>query len=439
MSAQGQAFGHRDVLDVALPMILANVSVPLVGIADSAAVGHLDDPTSLAGVAVGATVFSVLFTALNFLRMGTTGLAAQARGAGDEAAGRSALRQGLVVALGLAAALLLAAGPLQALALSLISPEPAVAAEASRYISVRLWGAPATLALFVLTGWFIGRGDGRSPLAIVLTVNLTNVALDFYLVWIAGMTADGVATATVTAEYLGVALGLVLASRSLDGGLLRASGAKSSYRRYLALNFPLFLRTTTLMLSFAFVTAMGARFGSVVLAANALLLNFLYFAAYALDGFANAAESLVGRAVGARDVPSLRSAIRLSARWTLGVAATLSALFALAGWLAIDLLTSQPALRETARDYLPWLVITPLVGCWAYLYDGVFVGATLSRQMRDTMLFAALAVYLPAWYLLRPFGNHGLWLAFTLFLGARGVAQWWVLRRLDRSGRLLAA
>jgi MATE family multidrug resistance protein len=193
------------------------------------------------------------------------------------------------------------------------------------------------------------------------------------------------------------------------------------------------------MLSFAFVTAMGARFGSVVLAANALLLNFLYFAAYALDGFANAAESLVGRAVGARDAPSLRNAIRLSARWTLGVAATLSTLFALAGWLAIDLLTSQPDLREAARDYLPWLVITPLVGCWAYLYDGVFVGAMLSRQMRDTMLFAALAVYLPAWYLLRPFGNHGLWLAFTLFLGARGVAQWWVLRRLDRSGRLMAA
>jgi MATE family multidrug resistance protein len=304
---------------------------------------------------------------------------------------------------------------------------------------VRLWGAPATLALFVLTGWFIGRGDGRSPLAIVLTVNLTNIALDFYLVWVAGMTADGVATATVTAEYLGVALGLALASRSLDGGLLRGSGAKFGYRRYLALNFPLFLRTTTLMLSFAFVTAMGARFGSVVLAANALLLNFLYFAAYALDGFANAAESLVGRAVGARDAPSLRNAIRLSARWTLGVAATLSTLFALAGWLAIDLLTSQPDLREAARDYLPWLVITPLVGCWAYLYDGVFVGAMLSRQMRDTMLFAALAVYLPAWYLLRPFGNHGLWLAFTLFLGARGVAQWWVLRRLDRSGRLMAA
>jgi MATE family multidrug resistance protein len=431
-----RAFGHRDVLGIAAPMILANVSVPLVGIADSAAVGHLDDPVSLAGVAVGATVFSVLFTALNFLRMGTTGLAAQALGAGDEAAGRNTLREGLVVASALAVALLLISGPIKALALSLIAPEPAVAAEASHYIAVRLWGAPATLALFVLTGWFIGRGDGRSPLAIVLTVNLTNVALDFVLVWVVGMRADGVATATVVAEYLGVALGLALASRSLGASLLGGGGGKPRYRRYVVLNFPLFLRTMTLMLSFAFVTAMGARFGSTVLAANALLLNFLYFAAYALDGFANAAESLVGRAVGAGASGLLREAIRLSARWTLGVAAVLSALFAIAGWLAIDMMTSQPELRETARAYLPWLVITPLVGCWAYLYDGVFVGATLTRQMRNTMLFAALAVYLPAWYLLRPLGNHGLWFAFTLFLGARGLAQWWVLRRLERSGRL---
>jgi MATE family multidrug resistance protein len=431
--------GHRDVLDVAVPMILANISVPLVGIADSAAVGHLDDPASLAGVAVGATVFSVLFTALNFLRMGTTGLAAQAHGAGDEAAGRNTLRQGLAVALGLAALLLLAARPLEALALALIAPEPAVAAEASRYIAIRLCGAPATLALFVLTGWFIGRGNGRSPLAIVLTVNLTNIVLDFMLVWGAGMTADGVATATVAAEYLGVALGLLLASRSAGGSLLRGGGTAPGYRRYLALNLPLFVRTTALMLSFAFLTAMGARFGSAVLAANALLLNFLYFASYALDGFANAAESLVGRAVGARDPEMLRKSIRLSAEWTLGVAALLAATFAALGWLAIDLLTSQQELRELARSYLPWLVITPLVGCWAYLFDGVFVGAMLSRQMRDTMLFAVLAVYLPAWYLLRPLGNHGLWLAFTLFLGARGAAQWWLLRRLERGGRLLAS
>jgi MATE family multidrug resistance protein len=434
MSAR--TLSHRDVLNVAVPMILANVSVPLVGIADTAAVGHLDDTASLAGVAVGATVFSVLFTALNFLRMGTTGLAAQAHGAGDEAGGRNALRQGLVVALTLAALLLLAAGPLESLALALIATEPAVAAEAARYIGIRLWGAPATLGLFVLTGWFIGRGDGRSPLAIVLTVNLLNIALDFTLVWGAGMAADGVAMATVVSEYLGAALGLVLASRRVGGGWLRAAGPAPSYRRYLSLNFPLFIRTTALMLSFAFLTAMGARSGTAVLAANALLLNFLYVASYALDGFANAAESLVGHAVGARDPRLLRHAIGLSAAWTLGVAATLAALFAAVGPLAIDLLTSQLALRELARTYLPWLVLMPLVGCWAYLFDGVFVGATLARQMRDTMLFATLAVYLPAWWLLRPLGNHGLWLAFTLFLAARGAAQWWVLRRLGRAGQL---
>lgn len=418
-------------------MILANVSVPLVGIADSAAVGHLDEPHSLAGVAVGATVFSTLFTALNFLRMGTTGLAAQAHGADDTGAGRGALRQGLVVALGLALLLLVASDPIEALALALIAPEPAVAAEASNYIDTRIWGAPATLSLFVLTGWFIGRGDARSPLAIVLTVNLVNIALDFALVWGAGMRADGVALATVIAEYLGLALGLGLAMRTAGSLLSPGDTAAPPYRDYLALNLPLFIRTVALMLSFAFLTAMGARFGSAVLAANALLLNFLYLASYALDGFANAAESLVGRAVGGRDLGQVRRAIRLATVWSLGVAATLSLLFAVGGWLAIDLMTDQAALQSLAREYLPWLVLAPLVGCWAYLYDGVFVGTTMNREMRDTMLFAALVVYLPAWWLLRPLGNHGLWLAFILFLAGRGLAQWWVLRRTILAGRLV--
>ncbi len=420
-------------------MILANVTVPLVGIADSAAVGHLDRPDSLAGVAVGATIFSVLFTALNFLRMGTTGLAAQAAGAADATAGRAVLRQGLVVGFVLAAVILAASRPLESLALALIAPEPAVAAEASRYINVRIWGAPATLALFVLTGWFIGRGDARSPLAIVLVVNGINILLDFLLVWGLGLRAEGVAFATVTAEYLGLVVGLVLARRALGAYPWAKDGQGPSYRRYLSLNLPLFVRTSALMLSFAFLTAMGARFGSAILAANALLLNFLYIASYALDGFANAAESLVGRAIGSRDEPMLQGSLRLSAQWTLWIALALSLAFAAAGPVAIDLMTSQPALRALTREFLPWLVAAPLVGCWAYLFDGVFVGATMTRQMRDTMLFAALAVYLPAWWLLRPFGNHGLWAAFMLFNAARGGAQWWILRRAQRRDPLLGS
>jgi multidrug resistance protein, MATE family len=437
MSAR--AIGHRDVLAVALPMILANVTVPLVGIADSAAVGRLDDPASLAGVAVGATVFSVLFTALNFLRMGTTGLAAQARGAADEQAAFAVLRQGLVVAVALAALLIVLAVPLRLLAFALINPEPAVLAEASAYFSLRLFGAPATLALFVLTGWFIGRGDGRSPLAIVLVVNVLNVVLDFAFVWGLGLSARGVALATVIAEYSGVAVGLVLALRARRAAGMSGRGRQPSYRRFLALNLPLFVRTMALMLCFAFLTAMGARFGSAVLAANALLLNFLYLASYALDGFANAAESLVGQAAGARDRVMFDRALRLSTQWSLGVAVTLSVAFAVLGMPMIELMTTQQELRMLAREFLPWLIALPLVGCWAFLFDGIFVGATLNRQMRDTMLFAALAVYLPAWWLLQPLANHGLWLAFLLFFGSRGLAQAWVLWRLERSGRLLPA
>ncbi len=419
-------------------MILANVTVPLVGIADAAAVGRLDDPSSLAGVAVGATVFSVLFTALNFLRMGTTGLAAQAHGAGDAAATFAVLRQGLAVALGLALALVALSVPLRALAFALIDPEPAVLAEASGYFAVRLAGAPATLALFVLTGWFIGRGDGRSPLAIVLLVNVLNVVLDFAFVLGFGLAARGVALATVIAEYAGIALGLALALRARRAAG-SAAAAAPPWRRYVDVNLPLLVRTAALMLCFAFLTAMGARFGSAVLAANALLLNFLYLAAFALDGFANAAESLVGRAIGAGDRAMFRRSVSLAAQWSLAVALVLSLAFWAGGPLLVDLMTTQPDLRALAREYLPWLVAVPLVGCWAFLFDGVFVGATLTRQMRDTMLLAALGVYLPAWWLLRPLGNHGLWLAFLLFFAARGLAQAWLLGREMRRGRFAAA
>jgi MATE family multidrug resistance protein len=295
------------------------------------------------------------------------------------------------------------------------------------------------LSLFVLTGWFIGRGDGRSPLAIVLLVNVLNVVLDFAFVLGFGLAARGVAFATVIAEYAGLALGLWLALRVRRAGGDTGSAAAPPWRRYLEVNLPLLLRTGTLMLCFAFLTAMGARFGSAVLAANALLLNFLYLAAYALDGFANAAESLVGRAVGAGDGAMLRRALGLSARWSLGVALALALLFWLGGPLLVDLMTTQPKLRALARDYLPWLVALPLVGCWAFLFDGVFVGATLTGEMRDTMLFAAVAVYLPAWWLLQPFGNHGLWAAFLLFFAARGAAQALLLWRRARRGGLLPA
>jgi MATE family multidrug resistance protein len=424
---------HREVLAIALPLILSNLSTPLVGLVDTAVVGHLDSPESLGGVAIGASLFNVLFTGLNFLRMGTTGLAAQARGANSATEVSLTLARGLVVALCLAVALIVLQHPVQLAAFSLLSPPGAVAGEAEAYFDLRIWAAPATLSGFVLSGWFIGLGRAWAPLAMVAVTNLVNVGLDVAFVRELGMRADGVALATVCAEYLGVATGLAIAVRMLarHGGRPSRSAITDAdaLHRMFAINGNLLLRTLVLVSSFAFLTAMGARQGPVILAANAVLLNFLYLASYALDGFANAAEALVGRAVGARDGALLRHAILRNGQWSIGIAVPISIAFAIAGPSLIDALTSQAPVAAAARDYLPWLVLMPLVGAWAYLFDGVFVGATLAREMRNTMLIAAVAVYLPAWWLLRPLGNHGLWLAFILFNAARGIAQAVVLRQ----------
>lgn len=430
--------GHGDVLGMAAPMIAANLSVPLVGMADSTVMGHLDDPGGLAAVAVGSTLFSVAFTALNFLRMGTTGLTAQAHGAALEREVADCLRRGLLVAVTLAlllmALLAVAAAPMA----GLLAGQPILTVDAVHYVQVRLWGAPATLCLYVFTGWFIGRGRGRDALRVVITVNLTNVALDFLFVWGLGMGIGGVASASVIAEVVGlaVAAGLSRDSGRMSGGL--STDRWQDYLPLLRLNLPLFLRTVVLMLCFAFVTAAGSRLGSEVLAANALLMNFLFLASYLLDGFANAAESLVGRSIGSGDQAALRRSVTLTVRWTLAASAGLSLLFLALGPVAIALMTSQESLRAVALEHLVWVACLPLVGSWAFLFDGFMVGATRAQDMRNSMTWAALMVFLPAWWLFRDFGNHGLWAAFLLFFAARGAIQAWMLRRrpLEVVGRV---
>ncbi|MGA0704754.1 MAG: MATE family efflux transporter [Steroidobacteraceae bacterium] len=420
--------GHGDVLGMALPMIAANLSVPLVGIADSTVMGHLADPGGLAAVAVGSTLFSVAFTALNFLRMGTTGLTSQAHGAGREGEVADCLRRGVRVAVILALVLMALLGFAAAPLAGLLAGEPMLAADAAHYVSIRLWGAPATLCLFVFTGWFIGLGRGRDALRVVVTVNLTNVLLDFLFVWGLGAGVGGVASASVIAEVIGLAVAAGLSRQYVP----RAGGvSRDPWRDYLPLlrlNLPLFSRTVVLMLCFAFVTAAGSRLGSEVLAANALLMNFLFLASYVLDGFANAAESLVGRSIGAGDQAALQRSMALTARWTLAGSAALSLLFFALGPAALALMTSQVALRTVALEHLAWVACLPLVGGWAFLFDGFMVGATRARDMRDSMAWAALVVFLPAWWLLRDFGNHGLWAAFLLFFAARGAIQAWMLR-----------
>ncbi len=417
----------RDVWRIAAPMILSNISVPLLGMVDTGVVGHLDSPVYLGAVAIGGTIFSFLYTGVNFLRMGTTGTAAQRYGAGDFAGLRVSLGQALVVAQLIALTVILLQWPVGRVAMALLGAEGALREHALEYFAIRIWSAPGTLANFVMIGWFLGLQNARVPLAVFLTINLTNIVLDLLFVLVLGMKVDGVALASVLAEYTGLAVALLFATRELR----RHSGhwpmekfvKLREYTAFFSVNANLFVRTMALMFTIAFVTAQGTRMGGLILAANAILMQLQNLTAFGLDGLAHAAEALVGKAVGQQRRDALERAVALSLKWSLMFAAAFSAAYLLLGPQLINVLTDLPAVRETTLRYLPWMIVSPLVSVWSFLYDGVYVGATRAREMRNIMLFSAFAVFIPAWLVLQPLGNDGLWLAFLLFLASRGIGM----------------
>jgi MATE family multidrug resistance protein len=419
--------GDRDVWRIAAPMILSNVTVPLLGMVDTGVVGHLESEIYLGAVAVGATIFSLLYTGMNFLRMGTTGIAAQRYGARDNDGLRISLGQALIVAFLIAATLIALQVPIGRLAVGLIGGEPEVQASAYEYFSIRIWSAPGTLANFVMIGWFLGLQNARVPLLIFLTINSTNIVLDLVFVVVLGMKVDGVALASVIAEYTALLVALGFAARELrrrEGHWPFAHLTDiRAYAAYFAVNANLFIRTMSLVFTFAFVTAQGARLGGLILAANAVLMNLQNLTSFGLDGFAHAAEALVGKAVGARHREALERSVRLCLKWSLIFSVGFAVAYILAGPLFIRVLTDLPDVRAAAMQYLPWLIVSPLVSVWSFLYDGVYVGATQARSMRNIMVFSTFAIFLPAWFLLQGLGNHGLWLAFTLFMASRGIGM----------------
>jgi MATE family multidrug resistance protein len=425
--AEARLPSDRDVWRIAAPLILSNVTVPLLGMVDTGVTGHLDSPAYLGAVAIGGTIFSFLYMGMNFLRMGTTGITAQRFGADDNDGLRVAIGQALIVSVAIALVLILLQWPIEQLAMQLVGAQSNVEAHAREYFSIRIWSAPGTLANMVLVGWFIGLQNARVPMVIFLTVNITNIVLDLLFVLVFGMKVAGVALASVIAEYAGLAVGLALASSALR----RRSGHwpithlvnLRAYRAFFAVNANLFIRTIALMFTLAFVTARGARMGEVILAANAVLMNLQNLMAFGLDGIAHAAEALVGKAIGEHRRESLRAAVRLCLKWTLIFAAAFSACYLVGGPLLISVLTDLPEVREAAVRYLPWMIASPLVSCWSFLYDGVYVGATRAREMRDIMVVSTVAIFLPAWFFTQAYGNHGLWFAFLLFLASRGIGM----------------
>lgn len=422
-------------------MVVSNLSVPLLSAVDTAVIGHLPEPHFLGAVAVGALIFNTLYFGCNFLRMGTTGLTAQAFGGRDFDETRAILGRALLIAGGLALALLALQGPIGWLAFYLAEPSAAVEAEGMRYYFIRIWGAPAALANIALVGWFIGMQTTRAALALLLTVNGINIVLDLVLVLGFELGVAGVAWATVAADHAGLALGSVIAAQ-----LARRHGGRwrmrlllhaAAMRRFLGINRDIFLRTLFVITAFALFTTLSARQGDVVLAANAVLLNLVIFFNFAFDGFAFAAEALTGRALGGRRRDDLDRAIRACMLWSLALALLTVLVYGIAGAPIVRVLTDIEDVRAVAYDFLPWLIALPLVAVWGIFFDGVFTGTTRTAHMRNNMLLA-FVVYVPcAWLLREPLGNHGLWLAMTLLYVVRGVGLGLVYVRIQQRGGFL--
>ncbi|KAF0280592.1 MATE family efflux transporter [Spiribacter aquaticus] len=416
---------RRRVMALAWPLIVSNLTVPLLGLVDTAVVGHLSDSRYLGGVTLGATLFSFLYWGFGFLRMGTTGLAAQACGRQDQDDLIRLLGQSLMLAAVIGLALIALHPLLIPAGLALLDGSAAVTAEADTYARIRILSAPAVLANYALIGWFLGRGYSRITLVLMIVNNVANILLDLLFVVGLGMTTDGVALASVMADYLALIVGAGWALHAWRGwGWRRVTGVfgpVAGYRRLLGVNAALFIRTLCLLFAFAFFHSQGAQLGDVTLAANAVLLQFVLLASYGLDGFAHATESLVGQQIGADDEAGFRRVVRAALEWSLATAMLASLGFALGGEALIRLLTDLPDVRAMAERFLPWMVAMPLLAVASYLLDGIFIGATRTRAMRDTMVVAVVAGYLPVWWLCQPLGNHGLWLAFVSFTLARGV------------------
>ncbi|NNC65484.1 MAG: MATE family efflux transporter [Gammaproteobacteria bacterium] len=402
--------------------MLSNVSTPLIGVVDTTVVGQIPDPAYIGAVAVGALIFSFVFWGFGFLRMGTTGLTAQALGAKDIDEVAANLGRALLIALAIGFVLIVLQWPIRGTAFYLLGGSVQVEELASQYFDIRIWAAPATLTNYALLGWLIGLGRTDVGLVLQLVLNMTNIALDALFVLGFGWDVRGVALGTLIAECVAAVVGLVFAwrqMRSLCGAISVSSLLMPErLRRTIIVNGDIMLRSLALIMVFVWFVAQGTRQGDVILAANAVLTQFISVGAFFLDGLAFAAEALVGRALGARHRAGLLAAVKITTVWAAATAVAIALLTALVGAAVIDFMTVDPAARAAARIYLPWVMLTPVLGVWAFQLDGVFIGATHTAQMRNAMIMTVV-VYLIAWWLLRPFGNHGLWAALAVHYVAR--------------------
>ncbi|TCL75520.1 MATE family efflux transporter [Rhizobium sp. BK251] len=431
---------HRLVLSIAIPMTLGFMTTPLLGLTATAVVGRLGEADSLAGLAIGAVLFDLIFASFNFLRSSTTGLTAQAFGRHDDREEQAVFWRALISAIACGVLMLAISPLLLAGGLKLMGAQGAVAEATSTYFSIRILAGPMALANYAILGFVLGRGQGSIGLLLQTIINGINIVLSILLGLVHGWGVAGVAWGTVIGETAGALAGLIIVLYGF-GRTNRPGWAEILSRHRLAelfaLNRDILIRTFVLLGAFTLMTRIGTGFGAVTLAANAVLMNFFLLSGYYLDGLANAAEQITGRAIGAGYRPAFDRGLKLTAVWSFGLAAAATLFFLLAGSSLVAGLTTSPEVREIAGIYLPWAAVTGLTGALAFLMDGVFIGATWSKDMRNRMLLSfvgyliALAIFVPL------FGNHGLWFALNSFLLFRGFFLLVLVRpRADQTFRV---
>ncbi|HXH46772.1 MAG TPA: MATE family efflux transporter [Bradyrhizobium sp.] len=417
--------GSRQVFAIAGPAMVANLTTPLIGVVSTTAIGRLDDAALLGGVAMASIIFDCLFWLFGFLRMSTLAFTAQALGAGETREQTVILVRGFIVAGLIGVALIVLQLPLAGVLFDLMGGSEGVTHAAKTYFMIRIWSSPFAFANYVILGWLVGQARAHPALALQVVINVVNMVATILLVLVYDAGIAGAAIAALVSEMIGFLLGLIVCRRHAVGGFTVPRATlfdREKLMRLLAVNTDILIRTAALIAVFLFFTAKGARAGDVTLAANSVLNNFLLVSAFFLDGIGNAAQQLCGRTLGARDAKGFLDSTRLVLLWGLGFAMVVSVLFALFGSNLIDVMTASEGVRRAAREFLPFIVLAPIPGVFAFGFDGIYVGATWAREMRNLML-ASLAIFFGVWLALQSLGNTGLWCALIAFYVARGGLQ----------------
>jgi MATE family multidrug resistance protein len=430
LSKNSKAFSlNRQILNLSVPNIITNITVPLVGMVDIALMGHLADPAYIGAIALGSMVFNLLYSGVIFLRMGTSGFTAQAFGALNRKEISAILFRSLIVAQLIAFFLIALQSPIEWLGFELINANSDVESLAVSYFRIRIWAAPATLGVYAFTGWFLGMQNAKYPMFVALIINVVNIITSVYFVRVGGMKSDGVALGTLIAQYSGLIASVVFyyfafrkkLSRISINDILNIKALKLFFR----VNTDILIRSLLIAATFFYFNSVSAGLGTDILAINAVMLQFFMFFSYFVDGFAFAAEAIVGKYFGAKNLEMLKASVSRLMIWGLMLAITFTAVYFIGYRLIVNLLTDNESLIMIIMDYKIWVVLIPLVSFSAFIWDGIFTGATASSYMRNNMIIAVLLVFIPARYILVPwYDNHGLWLALLLFLLARGVGLW---------------